>query len=337
MESFKDCATNQNACRYGIPLVGADICGFNGNTTAALCQRWMELGAFYPFSRNHNTGNKLHTVEEFDVRSTTSLFQNTDDAIDQDPVALGPAVVDASKKALMTRYMLLPYLYTLFWHAHAHGQTVARPLFFEFPYDRQTYAMDTQFLWGGGLMVAPVLTEDTELIEVYLPRSLWFSIYSLQLISAGGKWTSIPAPLDTIPVMLRGGHILPTQEPEVTTSLTRDKPIDLLAALNETRQAVGDLYWDDGETIDAYILSRFSYIQFEATFNMAKSTVVKWNSEARPSNVRDVTIIGLNSPVSVVTVNGISHSSFTYNSIKKVLFIKDLQLPLKNPFVINYH
>ena len=78
-------------------------------------------------------------------------------------MALGPEVTAAAKKALDTRYSLLPYLYSLFAAAHSFGSTVARPLFFEFPYDVNTYNLgESQFMWGPHLMFAPVLQEVNE-------------------------------------------------------------------------------------------------------------------------------------------------------------------------------
>lgn len=137
---------------FGMPLVGADICGFNGNTTKQLCQRWQEVGAFYPFARNHNSlGN-----------------------MDQDPAFFGEDVAASSRKALLVRYQLLPVYYTLFYHASTRGETVVRPLFFEFAEDRTTFEIDWQFLVGSHIMVSPVLTPDTSEIDAYFPAGRWY-------------------------------------------------------------------------------------------------------------------------------------------------------------------
>uniref|UniRef100_A0A8C2T861 Sucrase-isomaltase, intestinal-like n=1 Tax=Coturnix japonica TaxID=93934 RepID=A0A8C2T861_COTJA len=127
---------------FGIPFVGADICGFNSNTTYELCLRWTQLGSFYPFSRNHNAeGNAA-----------------------QDPAVFGAQFAKIARSALRIRYSLLPYLYTLFFESHVHGNTVVRSLMHEFTSDQQTHGIDTAFLWGPAFMVAPVLQEASTII-----------------------------------------------------------------------------------------------------------------------------------------------------------------------------
>ncbi|XP_011686550.1 PREDICTED: lysosomal alpha-glucosidase-like isoform X1 [Wasmannia auropunctata] len=304
---------------YQIPMVGADICGFDGNTTAALCNRWMQLGAFYPFSRNHNS----------------------DDTIEQDPVALGDLVVRSSKNSLEARYRLLPYLYTLFFRAHKFGETVARPLFFEFPDDRNTYDIDTQFLWGNALMIAPVLEENKTEIDVYLPNhQCWYDYYTFApAVCSDGSHYTLPAPIDKIPLLIRSGAIIPAQKPGVTTTESRKNVFELIVALDSNEDAKGELYWDDGDSLDSIKNKEYLWLSFFAN----KSNL--WNVELEKGSFDEEIILGN------VQILGLRYArinklflnnkliGFTYDIVSNVLRldITDLHVDMRKPFVFFWY
>ncbi|NWX91097.1 LYAG glucosidase, partial [Nothoprocta pentlandii] len=242
---------------FGVPLVGADICGFASDTTEELCVRWTQLGAFYPFMRNHNDhGNRP-----------------------QEPFAFSPAAQDAMRRALSLRYSLLPYLYTLFHKAHSAGETVARPLFLEFPGDPNTWAVDRQLLWGAGLLVTPVLEAGRTKVSGYFPAGTWYSLAGDSTIHSKGQWILLSAPLDTINVHVRAGHILPLQEPAFRTAESRKKGMTLIVALTTEGSARGDLFWDDGESLQTFESGDYTQLLFVATHTSPEAAAVGRGSE----------------------------------------------------------
>lgn len=82
-----------------------------------------------------------------------------------------------------------------------------------------------------------------------MPRGVWYSLYTADSAFSIGKNYTFPAPLNTIPLFVRGGCVLPVQEPSLTTTLSREKPFSLLVALDEQENAKGELYWDDGDSL----------------------------------------------------------------------------------------
>ncbi|NWW54633.1 LYAG glucosidase, partial [Pedionomus torquatus] len=238
---------------FGVPLVGADICGFAGDTSEELCVRWTQLGAFYPFMRNHND----HGTRP------------------QEPFAFSPAAQAAMRNALHLRYSLLPFLYTLFHRAHSAGETVARPLFLEFPKDPNTWAVDRQLLWGGGLLVTPVLEAGKTKVSGYFPAGTWYSLAGDSTIHSKGQWILLPAPLDTINVHVRAGHILPLQEPAFSTTESRKKGMALIVALTPDGFARGELFWDDGESWQTFEKGDYSEILFLATQGAVLSQLLR--------------------------------------------------------------
>uniref|UniRef100_A0A9J8BUL3 alpha-glucosidase n=1 Tax=Cyprinus carpio carpio TaxID=630221 RepID=A0A9J8BUL3_CYPCA len=194
---------------FGIPYIGADICGFFDDSTEELCTRWMQVGAFYPFSRNHNAQGYA----------------------DQDPAAYGfdSLVVNTSRHYLNIRYTLLPYLYTLFYKAHVNGETVVRPVMHEFYSDSETWAVHKQFMWGAHLLITPVLDPGIKITD----RKATINMH---------------LPADKIGLHLRGGGILPVQRPDITTTYSRLHPMGLIVALDDNKAASGELFWDDGDS-----------------------------------------------------------------------------------------
>ncbi len=206
----------------GIPMVGADIGGFSGHPSPEMYARWLEQGVFYPFSRTHTS------------QGTPS----------QDPFSFGAEVLDASRKAIQLRYRLLPYSYHYFKESSETGRPIFRALLLEFPDDEKTYQITDQFMIGDWLLVAPGMEAKRETRRVYLPEGKWFVFESAKGVE-GGKEIEVGLELDTIPMFVKAGAIIPLAP---VMNYTGEKPWSPLAVEIYPGDAKScfDLYEDAG-------------------------------------------------------------------------------------------
>lgn len=207
----------------GLAFNGADVGGFMGDCTGELLARWMQLGAFTPFFRNHAA---MHSVQ-------------------QEPWAFGPEIEAICRRAIELRYELLPTLATAFWECSQTGLPIMRPLVLAYQGDPHVAALDDQFMLGGDLLVAPVLEPGVAGRRVYLPAGEWIDFWTGQRL-AGGRDHWADAPLDRIPLYVKAGSVLPMQ-PVVQHS---DDPAPSMLILR-VYPGIGESLWyeDDGRTL----------------------------------------------------------------------------------------
>ncbi|WVF67066.1 hypothetical protein IAT40_001810 [Kwoniella sp. CBS 6097] len=267
---------------FAIPMVGPDTCGFNGNTDEELCNRWMQLSAFFPFYRNHNT--KL--------------------AISQEPY-VWDSVRDASIKAINARYALLPYWQTLFAKASQWGEPVVQPLFHQFQ-STDYLSIDSQFLVGPSLLVTPVLQPNESTVTGLFPSSGgtfwvdWWTHARLDTSSGNGENITLDLPLGDIGVHIRSGSILLLyDQPEYTITETREGGYSLLVVLDDGDCAEGDAKVDDG---DSYPVNEQTCLTFKATSGCL-SSCAQGNFNIN-QNLKSIVIVGMWNKPSWISLNG---------------------------------
>lgn len=170
----------------GQPFVGADVGGFQGDSSPELFLRWVQYAALTPFFRNHNEIGYA----------------------DQYVWAFGRTVLEAARAAIRRRYRLLPYLYAAFVQAALTGAPVQRPLVFDHQDDPVARRCDDQFLLGPHLLVAPVLQAGAGFRQVYLPEGDWYDWDTGQPLE-GGRFHLVETPMQRIPLFARAGAVVP--------------------------------------------------------------------------------------------------------------------------------
>jgi alpha-glucosidase/alpha-D-xyloside xylohydrolase len=147
--------------------------------------RWFEWGAFQPVMRAH--GERKHN----------------------EVWSYGKQAEPILEKYLRLRYALLPYTYSLAYGTYQTGAPFMRALFMDFPRDPKVADIADEYMFGPAFLVAPVTEQGATSREVYLPAgSDWYNYWTNDRLH-GGQTVRVNAPIDTLPLFVRAGSIVP--------------------------------------------------------------------------------------------------------------------------------
>ncbi|QNG59407.1 glycoside hydrolase family 31 protein [Bacillus sp. PAMC26568] len=229
----------------GIYNFGHDVGGFSGPAPEPeLFVRWVQNGIVHPRFTIHSW-NDDQTVNE---------------------PWMYPETLDSIRELIKFRTKLIPYLYTALYEAHENHMPIIRPTFYDFEHDQNTFEENDDFMLGENLLVASVVESGKREREVYLPMHPdgWYDLHTGKWFE-GGQQVIIPAPLNYVPLLAKGGSILPINKAEVTFETKReDERGFLLFPSKGNGKSSYRLYEDDGLTTEYTHTSAFLIVEMEA-------------------------------------------------------------------------
>jgi alpha-glucosidase len=286
----------------GYAFVGDDIGGFAGSPTPELLTRWMELGAFNPIYRNHGTKGSR----------------------DREPWVDGPEHEAIRKRYIEVRYQLLPYVYTGMEEASRTGVPLMRPMFMEYPKNSDFDTMDSEFMFGPDLLVAPKVQEFAAPYEVKLPPGTWYDFWTGK--QAQGNVQNLDPGLDVLPVYVRGGAVIPEQPVVQNTDEVPQGPLRLLVYPGPN--CAGSLYQDDGKTL-AYQHGQFLRMQFTCERSGNSLTVQASSSGTRFTpwwHSLEMVVHGMGTKPREVLVNGTKSDDWRFDDASQSVTVSGTSL-----------
>lgn len=190
----------------GIAWFTTDIGGFHDGDVRdeefrELFVRWFQFGTFCPVMRLH--GDRLPYEEVTAADGSRRLRSGGPNEL----WSYGEEVYPILERYVHLREALRPYTREVMAIAHREGQPVMRGLFHDFPADPVAWDVADQFLFGPDVLVAPVVTAGARSREVYLPAGARWVDAATGEEHDGGRWLTVAAPLDVVPVFLRDGTL----------------------------------------------------------------------------------------------------------------------------------
>ncbi|HEY5381245.1 MAG TPA: TIM-barrel domain-containing protein [Acidobacteriaceae bacterium] len=202
-----------NAGLSGVPYWGTDIGGFvpTREFTAELYVRWFQFGAFCPSFRCHGRTWQLRRPWGWDTGSygPSEMGPNAASFLPKPEDLHNATVEPICRKYMNTRSQLMPYLYSATWETHKTGLPLIRSLGLAFPDDEAAWATADAYLFGPSLLVAPIFEKGATERKVYLPAGGWYDFWTGARME-GGKTVTVPTALDTLPLFVKAGSIVPT-------------------------------------------------------------------------------------------------------------------------------
>jgi alpha-glucosidase/alpha-D-xyloside xylohydrolase len=235
----------------GIAYWGTDIGGFvpTKEFTAELYLRWFQFGAFCPLFRCHGRTWKLRLPWGWNTGDPGPIeIRNYDGAAIPDASQLhNPQVEPICRKYLELRYRMLPYLYSAVRECATTGMPIMRALWLHYPDDPTAVARSDEYLWGRDILVAPVVEKNSTSRQVYLPRGGWYDFWTGEHVE-GGREITREVDLETLPLYVRAGAILPLGPVKQYAEEMVDQPLSI--SIYPGADASFLLYEDDGRSFN---------------------------------------------------------------------------------------